>query len=57
MTKTATVTEAQISRAIRAAHKNGLRIKAINPSDGTIVVESDAITSEQERAKQDPYAD
>jgi hypothetical protein len=58
MTKSATITEAQVSRHIRAAKRNGLRIKSINP-DGSIVVETDESTSvtPNEERKQDPYAD
>jgi pyrimidine deaminase RibD-like protein len=60
MTKAATVTEAQISRAIRAAQKNGLRVKAINPSDGTIIVDTNETVISIERAEktvEDIYAD
>jgi hypothetical protein len=56
MSKAAIVTQAQISRAIRAALQNGLRIKAINPIDGTITIESDefaSITPEQQPEQHD----
>lgn len=39
MTKPATATQAQISRAIKAATKAGLRVKGISP-DGTVLVDS-----------------
>ena len=45
MSKAAIVTQAQISRAIRAALQNGLRIRTINPIDGTITIESNEFTS------------
>jgi hypothetical protein len=43
MTKTATVTQAQIERAIRAVRQSGLAVKAvtIDPIDGKVVVETD----------------
>jgi hypothetical protein len=60
MTKPVTVTEAQITRAIRAAQKTGLGIKnvKINPLDGIIIVEcNDAIPITPETPSDDKWAD
>lgn len=49
-------TQGQISRAIRAAQKAGLRIKAIR-IDGTIVVDNSEADTILEPAARDPYDD
>ena len=58
MTKPATVTRAQIQRAIRGVRQSGLYVKAvtIDPIDGKVVVEADennAIAPPQQQQQPD----
>ena len=50
MTKPAPVTQAQITRAIRAAMKAGLRVRGIDPANGMILTsEADAPERPEDR--------